>query len=202
VDLVDRFTEFLGDTWERAFWRHESAEEGSYASATLKFCSFCFSLSALQMPRVGTHRRLHRHREQNPPSASGRPIPQLEDITAKAGITFKHTADPAKKYIVESMSGGVILLDYDRDGWLRHLFHERANRRNGRQRQQSRGALYHNNSKRNVYRCHGEIRLDLTLLCDGGAVGDYDNDGWPDLYVTCLGGNILTTTTATAPSPT
>jgi hypothetical protein len=47
----------------------------------------------------------------------GRPIPQLEDITAKIGITFKHTSDPAKKYIVESMSGGVIIFDYDRDGW-------------------------------------------------------------------------------------
>ncbi|HZD48906.1 MAG TPA: CRTAC1 family protein, partial [Silvibacterium sp.] len=49
---------------------------------------------------------------------SSRPIPQLEDITAKSGITFSHTADPSKKYIVESMSGGVILFDYDRDGWL------------------------------------------------------------------------------------
>ena len=34
-----------------------------------------------------------------------------------AGITFKHNTDPSKKYIVESMSGGVILIDYDRDGW-------------------------------------------------------------------------------------
>jgi len=40
---------------------------------------------------------------------SGRPIPQLEDITSQTGITFKHTSDPAKKYIVESMSGGVVL---------------------------------------------------------------------------------------------
>lgn len=58
-----------------------------------------------------------------PPNAktfkcAGRPVPQLEDITAKTGITFQHTADPSKKYIVESMSGGVILFDYDRDGWL------------------------------------------------------------------------------------
>jgi hypothetical protein len=53
---------------------------------------------------------------------SGRPVPQLEDITPKTGITFKHTSDPAKKYIVESMSGGVILLDHDRDGWPDHYF--------------------------------------------------------------------------------
>jgi hypothetical protein len=58
-----------------------------------------------------------------PPNAKtvkckGRPVPQFEDITAKTGIVFQHTADPSKKYIVESMSGGVILLDYDRDGWV------------------------------------------------------------------------------------
>ncbi len=47
----------------------------------------------------------------------GRAVPQLEDVTEKAGITFKHSSDPAKKYIVESMSGGVIVFDYDRDGW-------------------------------------------------------------------------------------
>lgn len=46
---------------------------------------------------------------------TGRAIPQLEDITAKTGIHFQHTSDPAKKYIVESMTGGVV--GYDRDGW-------------------------------------------------------------------------------------
>ena len=48
---------------------------------------------------------------------SGRVVPHLEDVTAKAGIRFKHLAAPEKKYIVESMSGGVIVLDYDQDGW-------------------------------------------------------------------------------------
>ena len=63
------------------------------------------------------------HPEPPPPppgaktkKCSGRPIPQFTDITAQAGINFKHTSDPEKKYIVESMSGGVLLLDYDRDG--------------------------------------------------------------------------------------
>ena len=46
-----------------------------------------------------------------------RPIPQLVDITDKTGIKFTHVADPDKKYIVESMGGGVLVLDYDRDGW-------------------------------------------------------------------------------------
>src|SRR3954454_15025537 len=44
-------------------------------------------------------------------------VPQLADITASTGIHFNHLASPDKKYIVESMSGGVALIDYDRDGW-------------------------------------------------------------------------------------
>src|SRR6202008_2039980 len=49
------------------------------------------------------------------------PAPQaikFPDITAQSGITFKHVASPDKKYIVESMSGGVALFDYDNDGDL------------------------------------------------------------------------------------
>jgi hypothetical protein len=44
-------------------------------------------------------------------------LPQLVDITASTGIHFVHLSDPQKKYILESMSGGVLLIDYDRDGW-------------------------------------------------------------------------------------
>jgi len=50
---------------------------------------------------------------------SQQPLPvQFTDITEKAGITFKHVSSPEKKYIVESMSGGVALFDYDNDGYL------------------------------------------------------------------------------------
>jgi hypothetical protein len=50
-------------------------------------------------------------------TCSGRTIPQFEDVIAKSGIDFRHNSVPEKKYIVESMGGGVILIDYDRDGW-------------------------------------------------------------------------------------
>ena len=43
--------------------------------------------------------------------------PQLVDITASTGIQFEHVSSPEQKFIVESMSGGVALIDYDRDGW-------------------------------------------------------------------------------------
>src|ERR1700681_3767272 len=43
---------------------------------------------------------------------------RFTDITGPAGITFKHVYSPEKKYVVESMSGGVALIDYDNDGYL------------------------------------------------------------------------------------
>ena len=46
-----------------------------------------------------------------------RQIPQLIDVLDKTGIKFTHTYSSEKKYIVESMSGGVLLIDYDRDGF-------------------------------------------------------------------------------------
>src|SRR5205085_10551296 len=47
---------------------------------------------------------------------------QFVDITEQAGINFKHNASPEKRYIVESMSGGVALFDYDNDGYLDIFF--------------------------------------------------------------------------------
>jgi hypothetical protein len=122
---------------------------------------------------------------------AGRPIPQLEDITAKAGIAFKHSSDPAKKYIVESMSGGVILFDYDRDGWLDIYFTNAPSVAMAMNGETSRGALYHNNRDGTFTDVTDKAGIGTPCFAMGGAVGDYDNDGWPDLYVTCFGGNVL-----------
>jgi hypothetical protein len=122
----------------------------------------------------------------------GRPVPQLEDVTEKAGIRFQHLSSPDKKYIVESMSGGVLLIDYDRDGWPDIYFTNAPTVEMVKKHERARGALYHNN--------HDGTFTDVTdkagiatpcALANGGAVGDYNNDGWPDLYITCWGGNIL-----------
>ncbi len=122
---------------------------------------------------------------------NGRPVPQLEDITTKTGITFKHTSDPSKKYIVESMSGGVILLDYDRDGWPDIYFTNAPTVAMATNGQKSLGVLYHNNHDGTFTDVTAKSGLTSPCFAMGGAVGDYDNDGWPDLYLTCLGGNIL-----------
>jgi enediyne biosynthesis protein E4 len=122
---------------------------------------------------------------------SGRPIPQLEDITAKTGITFKHTSDPAKKFIVESMSGGVIIFDYDRDGWPDIYFTNAPSVEMALKGQKVPGALYHNNHDGTFTDVTEKSGLNSPCFAMGGAAGDYDNDGWPDLYLTCLGGNVL-----------
>jgi hypothetical protein len=131
-----------------------------------------------------------------PPNAKShrcvnRPIPQLEDITAKSGIHFTHASSPDKKYIFESMSGGVIVFDYDRDGWPDIYFTNAPTIKMVVEGQTSLGALYRNNHDGTFTDVTQKSGLTKPCLAMGGAVGDYDNDGWPDLYITCLGGNIL-----------
>jgi len=122
---------------------------------------------------------------------NNRQIPQLEDVTNKVGIHFTHTSDPAKKYIVESMSGGVILFDYDRDGWVDIYFTNAPSVDMALKGQKSPGALYHNNHDGTFTDVTAKAGIGTPCMAMGGAVGDYDNDGWPDLYVTCLGANVL-----------
>jgi hypothetical protein len=122
---------------------------------------------------------------------AGRPVPQFVDVTSASGITFKHTSDPAKKYIVESMSGGVILIDYDRDGWPDIYFTNAPTVAMAAKGIKSLGALYHNNHDGTFTDVTTKSGLSTACFAMGGAVGDYNNDGWPDLYVTCLGGNVL-----------
>jgi len=122
---------------------------------------------------------------------SGRPIPQLEDITASTQITFTHASDPSKRYIMESMSGGVILIDYDRDGWPDIYFTNQPTVDQALKGVSAPGALYHNNHDGTFTDVTAKSGLNTACLANGGAVGDYNNDGWPDLYLTCLGGNVL-----------
>ncbi len=122
---------------------------------------------------------------------AGRPIPQLQDVTAAAGIRFQHTSDPSKRYIVESMSGGVLLMDYDRDGWPDIYFTNAPTVDQAVKGTKTLGALYHNNHDGTFTDVTAKSGLSSSCFGMGGAVGDINNDGWPDLYLTCLGGNVL-----------
>ena len=108
---------------------------------------------------------------------SGRPVPQLEDVTARAGITFSHVAALEKKYIVESMSGGVLLLDYDRDGWPDIYFTNAPTVAMALKHEKARGALYHNNHDGTFSDVTDKAGVATPCFANGGAVGDYNNDG-------------------------
>jgi hypothetical protein len=121
----------------------------------------------------------------------GGAIPQLVDITASTGIHFKHLASPDKKYIVESMSGGVALIDYDRDGWPDIYFTNAPDVDMQLAGKKARSALFHNNRDGTFTDVTDKAGVGYPCWANGAVVGDYNNDGWPDLFVTCFGGVVL-----------
>src|SRR5579863_1755065 len=119
------------------------------------------------------------------------PYPQLMDITASTGITFEHLSSPEQKYIVESMSGGVALIDYDRDGWPDIYFTNAQSVEMALAGKKARSALFHNNHDGTFTDVTEKAGVGYPCWAQGAVVGDYNNDGWPDLLVTCFGGVIL-----------
>ena len=112
---------------------------------------------------------------------------QFNDITVQSGITFKHALSAEKKYIAESMSGGVALFDYDNDGYLDIFFVNsltvellKANKKTG-------SVLYRNNRDGTFSDVTDKARVGDVGWGMGCAVGDFNNDGFDDLYVTSIG---------------
>jgi enediyne biosynthesis protein E4 len=118
-------------------------------------------------------------------------VPQLVDITASTKIHFTHLASPDKKYIVESMSGGVALIDYDRDGWPDIYFTNAPDVDMQLAGKKARSALFHNNRDGTFTDVTDKAGVGYPCWANGAVVGDYNNDGWPDLFVTCFGGVVL-----------
>jgi hypothetical protein len=115
----------------------------------------------------------------------------FKDVTAAAGIRFKHTSGAAgKKYLPETMGAGAAFLDFDGDGWQDVLL---ANSKGwpGHTGPRALPALYRNlgnGSFSDVTRGSG---VDVEMYGMGVAAADYDNDGRIDVYLTGLGGNRL-----------
>jgi hypothetical protein len=114
------------------------------------------------------------------------------DVTHAAGINFSHVSSANKKYIVESMGGGVAIFDFDNDGWMDIYLTNSQN--------VEAALVGEAPAHAGLYRNRGDGTFeDFTLktgVADPGwamgvSVADYDNDGFDDLYITCFGPNRL-----------
>jgi hypothetical protein len=115
------------------------------------------------------------------------------DVTASSGLEFEHnTGAFGKKWLPETMGSGVVLLDYDGDGRLDILL-VNGTRFPGQEGRRTTQALFRNISE-------GELRfvdvtrsagMDIEAYCMGGAAGDLDNDGDSDVYLSCVGTDVL-----------
>jgi hypothetical protein len=128
---------------------------------------------------------------QTPSSPPERSPVTFRDITQKAGIHFVHNnAAFGKKYLPETMGPGVAFIDYDNDGW-QDIFLVNGTDWPGQPSKHSTPKLYHNNHDGTFTDVTHKAGLDVELFGMGVAVGDYDNDGYDDLFITTMGQNHL-----------
>jgi hypothetical protein len=124
------------------------------------------------------------------------PVPAVRftDVTAPAGITFHHDNGlSGKKLLPETMGAGVAVIDFDGDG-LPDLLFVNSCPWPGQEKSSVKAptlTLYRNLGKGKFEDVTAAAGLAITMYGMGATVGDYDNDGLPDLFVTGVGGNRL-----------
>ena len=117
---------------------------------------------------------------------------RLEDLTEQTGITFEHTdGSSGRKYIVETVTAGLALLDYDGDGLIDVYFVNGAPLSPATAERPPANALYRNEGDMRFRDVTDEAGVGDTGFGLGVAAGDYDNDGDLDLYVNNFGPNVL-----------
>jgi len=115
----------------------------------------------------------------------------LTDVTAAAGLDFHHNSGAyGGKLLPETLGSGCAFLDYDADGWQDILLINGMDWP-GHQRQRSTLKLYRNNRNGTFTDVTRAAGLEIEMYGMGVAVGDYNNDGFPDILITCVGQNRL-----------
>jgi len=123
--------------------------------------------------------------------ANGSPGFRLTDVTIPAGIQFQHNSGAfGGKYLPETLGSGCAFLDYDRDGWQDILLINGSDWP-GHKAKRTALRLYRNNGDGTFTDVTARAGLDVELYGMGAAVGDFNNDGFPDIFITCVGQNRL-----------
>jgi len=129
------------------------------------------------------------------PGSPDLPIPHFIDVTAASGITFRHLNGDAfqKRYIFEAKGGGVGAFDFDNDGWMDILLVQGSTLEKFKQGKNPGPTLYHNRGNGTFEDVTSKSRLKPEQPGWGMGVtfADFDNDGFADIYITCLGPNLL-----------
>src|SRR5438270_11186345 len=135
--------------------------------------------------------------EQNKPSPAAAqpslPLAHVTDIAEKAGITMDivYGGVDTKKYIIETTGTGVAIFDYDNDGWPDIFIVNGTTLEGFPAGKAPSNHLYRNNHDGTFTDVTDKAGLTASGWGQGICVGDYDNDGWEDLYVTYYGKNRL-----------
>jgi len=112
---------------------------------------------------------------------------EFRDVTARSGLRFVHNSGAfGKKYLPETMGSGVAFLDFDNDGW-QDIFLVNGKDWPGHRRRRSTPQLYRNNRNGSFTDVTQKAGLALEVYGLGAAVGDYDNDGDDDIFLSVLG---------------
>jgi enediyne biosynthesis protein E4 len=158
------------NVWCRLLWT---------LSAVILLCAPLFAVDAEQKPA--------------PPPANSAPIAHFTDIAEKAGLTMTNVFGgvDTKKYIIETTGTGIAVFDFDNDGWPDIFVVNGTTLEGFPQGKAPSNHLYRNNHDRTFSDVTDRAGLNANGWGQGVCVGDYDNDGWEDLFVTYYGKNRL-----------